>query len=250
MKMNVKKILEKTVLFSFFCLTMTTAFAEEDAIALPDVTTLVSGGAITAGKDSVPDYAPLVPGVEDGRPNLPEIVEAPKEEAAPTPQPEPTNDTKFRLGGGLYTGFPLGDDLMREKIAAVFTGELPFATFDSNKEFGGAARLLLGGVIGKGDVSGGFDGELSAELYFRLPVNKVFAFQPSFGYGLALTCVDSRTFFDSDLLLSCSARFIPQGILKGALEFALTPVLHWMPFSDNAIFALGVKLGALYSFRK
>ena len=246
---TIKQIAAKALLFSLVCLGMAKVSAEEEAIALPDVTTLVSGGAITAGKDSVPDYAPLVPGMDDGRLDVPEIVEAPKEEKKTEAQEPPKSDTKFRLGGGLYTAFPLGDDLMREKVAAVFAGELPFVRFDRDKEFGGAARLLLGGVIGKEGVGGGFAGELSAELYFRLPVSRVVAFQPSFGYGLALACADGRTFFDSDLLLSCSARFIPQEILKGSLEFALTPLLHWMPFSDNAIFALGIKLGVFYSLK-
>ena len=248
MKMKLHSIAVKAFFISFVSFGMSALFAEEEAIALPDVTTIVSGGAITAGKDSVPDYAPVIPGLEDGRVEVPEIAEAPEEN--PAPEPEVRTDTKFRLGGGLYTAFPLGDDLMREKVAAVFAGELPFTTFDTNKEFGGAARLYLGGVIGKAGLSGGFAGELSAEVYFRLPVNKVVAFQPAFGYGLALACADARTFFDSDFLLSCSARFIPQGILNGNLEFALTPQMHWMPFTDNAIFALGIKVSALYSFKK
>ncbi|MBQ7159938.1 MAG: hypothetical protein IJS09_11040 [Treponema sp.] len=247
---NFKTKLTKLLIIplAFFC--VPAAFAQEEAIALPDVTTVVSGGAITAGKDSVPDYSPVLPDVETARVELPQVAEKVAEAPAPDPEPTPKSNTKFRVGGGLYTGFPFGDNLMREKIAAGFAGELPFTVFDTNKEFGGAARLLLGGVIGKEGVSGGFAGELSLELFFRLPVNTVFILQPSFGYGLALTCVDGSTFFDSDLPLSCSMRFVPQGILDGRLEFAFTPVLHWTPFSDNSIFGLGIKLGALYSFKK
>ena len=242
---------KKTIFFVVAAICGAAIFAEE-AIELPDVTTVVSGGAITAGKDSVPDYSPTLPTSEDGRVSLPQIADNSGGIVAPVAETEPVseNDTKFRLGGGFYTGFPLGDDLMRERIALGFAGELPFTTFGTNKEFGGALRLLLGGVIGKEDVSGGFAGELSAELYFRLPATKVVVFQPGFGYGLSLTRVNEKTFLDSDLLLACSARFIPQGILGGALEFSLAPTLHWMPFSENAIFALGIRLGALYSFKK
>lgn len=250
--MNAKHVMKKILVFPLLCIGLHSAVAQEEAIALPDVTTVVSGGAITAGKDSVPDYSPVLPKKEDGKVSLPQIADNSGGVVMPEPKPEVAAEpvTKFRLGGGLYTGFPFGDDVQREKIGAGFVGELPFTRFGGNKEFGGAVRLVLGGVIGKGGASGGFAGEFSAGLFLRLPLHKVFALQPMFGYGLALTHVDGTMNVDSDFLFVCAARFIPQGILNGALEFSLAPVFHLMPFSENAKCAFGIRLGALYSFKK
>ena len=110
---------KKTIFFVVAAICGAAIFAEE-AIELPDVTTVVSGGAITAGKDSVPDYSPTLPTSEDGRVSLPQIADNSGGIVASVAETEPVseNDTKFRLGGGFYTGFPLGDDLMRERIAA------------------------------------------------------------------------------------------------------------------------------------
>ena len=92
------------------------SFAEE-AIELPDVTTVVSGGAITAGKDSVPNYSPALPTVENGRVSLPQVADNSGGIVAPSaPEPTESKGTQFRIGGGLYTGFPLGDDVVRQKI--------------------------------------------------------------------------------------------------------------------------------------
>lgn len=45
----------------------------EEEIELPDVTTVVSGGALTAGKDSVPDYKGVIPTIESAKVELPKL---------------------------------------------------------------------------------------------------------------------------------------------------------------------------------
>lgn len=244
-----KQILRKTALMIILAACGTFAFAQsEEAIALPDVTTVVSGGALTAGKDSVPDYSPALPTVEDGRVPLPQVADSSDGVSAPEP-PVDYGDTLFRVGGGVHMGFPLGDDLVSGKIALDATAELPFTDIGFDKELGGEAHLLLGGVIPQSDVSGGFAGELSVGLYLRFELEDWFCLQPSLGVGAALTHVGGSTYFDPDFLLACSVRFMPQAILDGALEFAVTPLVQIMPTADNAVCALGFRLGALYAFR-
>ncbi|MBQ6780558.1 MAG: hypothetical protein IJP62_04925 [Treponema sp.] len=242
-----KRIL-KSIAFIFAACVCGAVFAEE-SIELPDVTTVVSGGAITAGKDSVPDYSPVLPSAEDGRVSLPQVADNSGGIVAPAaPEPTESKGTRFRIGGGIYTGFPLGDDFIRQKIEPFFVVELPFAKFQNNMEIGGAAHILTGGAIAKSAYEGGFAGGIAAELYLRIPLHTVFSLQPSFGYELAVNCANRETFVDSEFLLACSARFIPQSIRNGAFECALTPVLEIAPASENAVCTLGVRLGVLFGF--
>ena len=243
------QMIKKTVCGAFFVLCAAFASAQEDAIALPDVTTVVSGGALTAGKDSVPDYSPITPTTETARVDLPQVADVPD---APAPAPVVTDDeTAFRLGGGIATLFPLGSDVLAYKLGFAGVWELPFwRTIVRELEWGASAHVFLGGCAGKDDYAGGFDGELSAGVYLRIPMSDVIFLQPSVEFGFSLINADTTTCFDPQFLFACSARFVPPQIADGALDFAVTPVFQLMPISDNAVCTLGIRLGAVYSFRK
>ena len=58
--------------------------AQEAEIALPDVTTVVSGDTLTAGKDAVPDYSTVLPSDDTGKIELPQLEKAQSPAAAPS----------------------------------------------------------------------------------------------------------------------------------------------------------------------
>ena len=47
--------------------------ADEQEIELPDVTTVISGGALTAGKDAIPDYKDILPDSSTSAVELPDL---------------------------------------------------------------------------------------------------------------------------------------------------------------------------------
>ena len=75
------------ILTACFCGTFVFAQTEgevqssENEIELPDVTTVISGGALTAGKDSVPDYKKILPDKNTGSLELPEMESVQKKDA-------------------------------------------------------------------------------------------------------------------------------------------------------------------------
>lgn len=92
--------------FSFYLFAQKTS-QEVEEIELPDVTTVVSGDAFTAGKDSVPDYSEILP--ESSAPK----VELPKMEGIKTPKNLPENRTRnsakekdIYAEGKLGAGYP------------------------------------------------------------------------------------------------------------------------------------------------
>lgn len=69
-----KSILIQAVLLqAFFISAQAQTVAEGGEIELPDVTTVISGTTLTAGKDSVPDYSKILPDQNSGSASLPKF---------------------------------------------------------------------------------------------------------------------------------------------------------------------------------
>src|SRR5574344_1671589 len=87
---------------------------KEDKITLPDVTTVVSGDSLTAGKNAVPDFSDVVPDLADGTAPLPELPDAQSDEVSNEPEADLTSTSNRNvyaegLIGGGYPGFFSGD---------------------------------------------------------------------------------------------------------------------------------------------
>jgi hypothetical protein len=111
----------------------------EEEIELPDVTTVISGGALTAGKDSVPDYKRILPDQNTLGVQLPEpdCVEG-KEETVSEYNAAGTGDQSVFAEGKIGGGYPfcfLGDFAVYRT-----TGNAPFEikfSHENAEGFGG-----------------------------------------------------------------------------------------------------------------
>ena len=81
-------------------------FAQNSGITLPDVTTVVSGDALTAGKNAVPDFSEVLPSVSESKTVLPELPEVPAgknagaDETVSKTAPENSVYAEGLIGGG------------------------------------------------------------------------------------------------------------------------------------------------------
>ena len=116
MKFNfIKKIISTSAaVFLPFALYAQTNDAEEE-IQLPDVTTVVTGDSLTAGKNAIPDFNAILPSVQDSKVPLPVL---PSASAALQDDDEPVANLSTEtdrliycegLIGGGYHGFFTGD---------------------------------------------------------------------------------------------------------------------------------------------
>ncbi len=111
-----KVLLISTVLFSFCFIYSQNADSQknvEEEIELPDVTTIISGGSLTAGKDSVPDYRKILPDSKTGAFLLPKLDDINEEDVAanievPSSTKEQSVFAEGKIGGGYPFSF-LGD---------------------------------------------------------------------------------------------------------------------------------------------
>ncbi len=102
------------------------ASSSEDEIELPEVTTVVSGDALTAGKESVPDYSKVLPSPETAAvpvPVLPDVKSPAQNEKTSVSSSSGENKSVYAEGkaGGGYPGYFIGDfSVYRER------GDKPF----------------------------------------------------------------------------------------------------------------------------
>lgn len=129
------------ILTACFCGTFVFAQTEgevqpsENEIELPDVTTVISGGALTAGKDSVPDYKKILPDKNTGSLELPEMESVQKKEQVSQQYVQNSSDEKNvyaqgSIGGGFPFSFAGDFDIYR------MSGNSPFKVsfFHKNAE--------------------------------------------------------------------------------------------------------------------
>ncbi len=137
--------MKKTLLSMAAILFVTFAYAEsnvqkaetDEEIELPDLTTIISGGALTAGKDSVPDYKNILPEPKNGGLELPQMekVQKPKENEAgfiSASGEERSVYAEGKIGGGFPFSF-LGDFSIYRT-----TGNSPFSIMFRHESLEGA----------------------------------------------------------------------------------------------------------------
>lgn len=85
-----------------------TADKTEEAITLPDVTTVITGGAVTAGKDTVPDFRDVLPDEKGEGTVLPELpdVSTPENKRADQAYLKPEQEKSVYAEGLVGGGFP------------------------------------------------------------------------------------------------------------------------------------------------
>ena len=139
---------------------------KEDKITLPDVTTVVSGDSLTAGKNAVPDFSDVVPDLADGTAPLPELPDAQSDEVSDEPEADLTSTSNRNvyaegLIGGGFPGFFSGDFSVYKS-----SGDNPFRLafshvsangygthsaangyFDSKTELSGTKKVTLKNAI-------------------------------------------------------------------------------------------------------
>jgi hypothetical protein len=136
---------------------------QSDEITLPDVTTVISGDALTAGKNAVPDFDEILPekdSVTSPLPDLPVSGTEPEIPAAGTALqsvPEKSVYAEGLVGGG-YPGFFTGDfsvyrtegenpfrlDFSHESMNGYARESSSNGFFDSTTSLGGNKKLTVG----------------------------------------------------------------------------------------------------------
>lgn len=81
--------------------------ADEQEIELPDVTTVISGGALTAGKDAIPDYKDILPDSSASAVELPDLGSVDDSEVKANSRAETQSDKDVFAEGRIGGGFPL-----------------------------------------------------------------------------------------------------------------------------------------------
>lgn len=124
---NMKRIAWTVSVFAACVLPLAAQSAAEEKIELPDVTTVVTGDTLTAGKEAIPDYSAVLPTAESGKIELPSL-EKPEPKAAAASvvmagasSAEKTVYAEGQIGGG-YPFLFLGDFAIYRA-----TGDAPFS---------------------------------------------------------------------------------------------------------------------------
>ena len=81
--------------------------ADEQEIELPDVTTVISGGALTAGKDAIPDYKDILPDSSTSAVELPDLGTVDDSEVKANARMQTQSDKDVFAEGRIGGGFPL-----------------------------------------------------------------------------------------------------------------------------------------------
>jgi hypothetical protein len=104
---------KKNCIFCVLFLVSGVVLSAQAEMTLPDVTTVVSGDSLTAGKNAVPDFSDVLPGTPGGKEVLPELPDvtvsgnAGADEAVSKTEPENSVYAEGLAGGGLpgfFTG--------------------------------------------------------------------------------------------------------------------------------------------------
>lgn len=114
--------------------TSSTEPSQEEKIELPEVTTVISGDALTAGKDAIPDYAPILPNVTDGAIELPALGRV-ESGASASPVSASSTQKNVYAQGKVGAGYPfmfVGDFGIYRA-----TGNTPFSIDFSHKSIEG-----------------------------------------------------------------------------------------------------------------
>lgn len=108
--------MKKNVYMYCIVLLFSAAFlsAQDSEITLPDVTTVVSGDSLTAGKNTVPDFSEILPSVPESPavlPELPEVTAGKSAGADETVAEKKTENSVYAEGlvGGGFPGFFTGN---------------------------------------------------------------------------------------------------------------------------------------------
>ncbi|MFA6855833.1 MAG: hypothetical protein WCR31_01370 [Treponema sp.] len=160
-------------------------FAQNKGITLPDVTTVVSGDALTAGRNAVPDFSEVLPSESDSKTVLPELPEVPAgknagaDAAVSKAKTENSVYAEGLVGGGgpgIFNGnfsvyrsagadpFRIGfnyasaDGYARNSFTdgfydrtAAITGEKTFTTKNATYELSGSYESLGNGLQNQGE---------------------------------------------------------------------------------------------------
>ena len=111
-----------------------TEASQEEKIELPEVTTVIAGDALTAGKDAIPDYAPVLPNTSDGAIELPTLGRV-ESSAAASPAIASSAQKSVYAQGRVGAGYPfmfLGDFGIYRA-----TGKAPFSIDFTHKSIEG-----------------------------------------------------------------------------------------------------------------
>jgi hypothetical protein len=136
--MNMKRI-KKIMLYTAAVCSAVFPLCAEDQILLPDVTTVISGGELSAGKEAVPDFSNVVPDTSQSPvlPVLPDLSESTDSQTGVISSPADTSKTLYAEGlvGGGYPGFFTG-------LFSIYRseGKEPFRISFSHNSMNGYAR--------------------------------------------------------------------------------------------------------------
>lgn len=209
----------------FFSLCLTGAYAQESAsniveeISLPDVSTVISGGAPKVGKSAVPDYSEVLPvsaEIYDDQilPQLPDSInaDADRQNADTINQTAKSKDVYVEgLAGGGFPGFYTGNFQVYRQ-----SGNNPFKiSFGHESSSGYVAKPLTGGFFDKAT-------EIGVEKTFSTKTMKILLNCSYENNDNGLQSQVSNVSDVSQELLGVGAKLdwqLPHGM---ALEFGLT----------------------------
>ncbi|WP_147616049.1 hypothetical protein [Treponema pectinovorum] len=129
-----KSILIGAILLQAFFISAQNQSSQGEEIELPDVTTVVAGTVLTAGKDSIPDYSKIIPNENDSEFALPKFESKKQNEDISGTSSQDENEKSVYAEGKIGGGFPFyftGDFSVYRT-----TGNSPFAInfFHENAE--------------------------------------------------------------------------------------------------------------------
>lgn len=170
----------------------------------------------------------------------------------------------FAIGGDVFGQWPIGDysKIANANFGLSVTGEYTFPlSLPLNMDLGAGIRAEYGHVFPKADANLKSDEEIRAfaNIWLRIPFklfNQNFAFQPEAGGGISTFFTkyqnkgtEKNAAYLSPLInLAASLRWMPASLQN--LEIELAPVLTIIPEKDSSTNMLGLRLGAIWHFKK
>lgn len=170
----------------------------------------------------------------------------------------------FAIGGDVFGQLPIGDysKIANANFGLSVTGEYTFPlSLPLNMDLGAGIRAEYGHVFPKADANLKSDEEIRAfaNIWLRIPFklfNQNFAFQPEAGGGISTFFTkyqnkgtEKNAAYLSPLInIAASLRWMPAALQN--LEIELAPVLTIIPEKDSSTNMLGLRLGAIWHFKK
>ena len=170
----------------------------------------------------------------------------------------------FAIGGDVFGQWPIGDysKIANANFGLSVTGEYTFPlSLPLNMDLGAGIRAEYGHVFPKADANLKSDEEIRAfaNIWIRIPFklfNQNFAFQPEAGGGISTFFTkyqnkgtEKNAAYLSPLInIAASLRWMPAALQN--LEIELAPVLTIIPEKDSSTNMLGLRLGAIWHFKK